>query len=244
MTRDPLIALSHVAVRYRNGALGLEDVSLTVEPGQMVVLSGDNGAGKTTTLRAIGGFLRTEGTRIERGEIRFAGERLHRLEPSATHRRGISLVPERTKIFANLTVGENLDVVKCAASQRRGRRELVLDLFPALSGRLGEAAGRLSGGQQQMLAVGRAMMSDVRLLMIDEVTLGLHSDLHDPIYSAIRQLTTSERAALVVDEDLTPVARRYADAHYRIELGTSGPRESLIRQPSSAVLNNAEAIRP
>lgn len=232
MTADPLIALTNVAVRYRNGALGMEDVSLTIAPGEMVVVSGENGAGKTTTLRAISGFLRTEGARVEKGEIRFAGEVLHRLEPHMTYRKGIVLVPERIKIFPNLTVGENLDVIRCTSGERRTRREAVLDLFPDLSGRMADAAGKLSGGQQQMLAIGRALMTDVRLLMIDEILLGLHADLHDRIYSAIREITTADRATLVVDEDLTGIGRRYADAHYRIVHGSSEGRETLVRTGS------------
>jgi branched-chain amino acid transport system ATP-binding protein len=217
-----VLVADSLAVRYRNGALGIEDVSLNVEAGELVAIYGPNGSGKTTAVRALGGFLRTESTRVIRGKVLFNGKDITNSEPHRIHRLGLALVPERNKIFTNLTVAENFVSLGHlpARAERAARLERVYEMFPVLADRRSTLAGKLSGGQQQMLAIGRALIPNVSLLIVDEVTLGLHPSLHRPLYSAIRDIARDGRAAIVVDEDLNPAAEEFADRYYRLEAGT------------------------
>src|SRR5579859_4971638 len=165
-----LLEVDCLRVRYRNGAIGISDVSLRVEAGQVVAVFGPNGAGKTSTVRGISGFLRTEGARIVHGTVTFDGVDVTNGEPHRQAKRGVAFVPERDKVFPTLTVAENLaalGVAPAPARQQQLMRE-VFDLFPMLADRRKELAGRLSGGQRQMLALARAILSDPRLLIVDE----------------------------------------------------------------------------
>jgi branched-chain amino acid transport system ATP-binding protein len=194
---------SNLKVRYRGGAVGVEDVSFTIEQGQVVALLGPNGAGKTTSVRAVGGFVRTEGARVVHGSVEFFGSDITNLEPHQTSIRGIGFVPERVKVFANMSVSENL--VSLGRLPPRGPKrneafERIFGLFPILAERRKQMAGRLSGGQQQMLAIARALLISPRLLILDEMTLGLHHSLHPPLFEAIERVATEGVAVLVVDE--------------------------------------------
>jgi branched-chain amino acid transport system ATP-binding protein len=203
--QDDLLVVDNLLVRYRGGAIGVADVSLRVGVGQVVALLGPNGAGKTTTVRAISGFMKTEGARIVRGTVRLDGQDTTGWEPHRLARRGVVVVPERKKVFANLTVAENLrSLDKLPPRERRAAiDERIFTLFPVLAGRLGEAAGRLSGGQQQMLSLARALVAEPRLLIVDEMTLGLHVSLHQVLYDAITAIAATGTSVLVVDESTT-----------------------------------------
>lgn len=197
-----MLEVRNLKVRYRNGALGVTDSSLSVAAGRMVALFGANGAGKTTTLRAIGGFLGSEGARVIGGRITIDGVEITNRSPHEIAALGVATVVERRKIFANLTVRDNLLALgtRQLGRDRAQKLQRVLELFPILSDKLQDPAGRLSGGQQQMLALARAIMAAPRLLLIDEVTLGLHPSLHPFLYGAIRKIADAGAAVLVVDE--------------------------------------------
>lgn len=199
-----LLRVENLRVRYRNGALGVIDSSLQVDAGRIVALFGANGAGKTTTLRAIGGFLKTEAARAIAGKVTFDGRDITNREPHQIAALGVATVVERRKIFANLSVRDNLLALGKAqlgnAGERAAKLDRVFGLFPILKEKLQDPAGRLSGGQQQMLALSRGLMTNPRLLLIDEVTLGLHPSVHPVLYDAIRQVADSGAAVVVVDE--------------------------------------------
>jgi branched-chain amino acid transport system ATP-binding protein len=203
MASVPLLEVQDLSIRYKNGALGIHDVSFSVQPSQVVALLGAAGAGKTTTVRGVSGFLRAEGARAVTGHVRMAGREITNWEPHQACRLGIFAVPERGKVFPNLSVAENLESVgaRLVRGERRAEVDaLVHELFPVLAGRRRELAGRLSGGQQQMLAIARALMTDPRLLIIDEMTLGLHPSLHGPLFEAVTRIAAAGSAVLIVDE--------------------------------------------
>ncbi len=198
----PLLEVSEIMLSYGKGAVGVSDVSLSVDEGQVVALIGPNGAGKTSTVRAISGFLPIEGAKVSRGRVRFDGHDVTNGLPHTLARRGIAFVPERMKIFPNLSVRENLLSVGHlpGRAERTARERRVADLFPELAERGRELAGRLSGGQRQMLALGRAIMSNPRLLIVDEMSLGLHHSLQPRLFRAVRDLARTGAAVILVDE--------------------------------------------
>jgi ABC-type branched-subunit amino acid transport system ATPase component len=198
----PLLSAQGLQVRYRDGALGIIDISLKVNSGETVALLGPNGAGKTTTLRALSGFLGGEGARITKGMVTFDGRDITNFEPHRAARLGVVCIPERKKIFPNLSVMENLQALGRTAKgeQRGGLQDKVFELFPILAERRHQAAGRLSGGQQQMLAIGRGLMSGARLLLLDEMTLGLHVSVKPILYDAVVEINRGGTAVLISDE--------------------------------------------
>ncbi len=202
MTTGNLLEVEQMRVRYRNGAIGVAGVSLQVAPGQVVALFGPNGAGKTSTVRGVSGFLRTEGARVIRGRVTFDGHNVTNTEPHRQAKLGIAFVPERDKVFPTLTVGENLVALGSlpAPARRKELQEFVFELFPVLPERMREQAGRLSGGQRQMLALARALLSDPKLLIVDEMTLGLHHSLQPLLHEAINAIQARGTAVLLVDE--------------------------------------------
>jgi branched-chain amino acid transport system ATP-binding protein len=214
-------------VRYRNGALGIVDVSLSVEVGQVVALFGPNGAGKTTTVNAISGFLRSEGARVVDGSVTVFGVDVTNKEPHFVHRLGLATVPERKKVFPALTVAENLRALGHLPSRQR-RREVydrLYALFPALAAKRSDLAGKLSGGQQQMLAIARSLVCEPKI--IDELTLGLHHSLHEPLFEVVSRIASEGTAVMLVDES-TGFALEAADHCYRLGAGVvkdSGPSD-------------------
>ena len=197
-----LLEISALETFY-GGSQALFGVDLTVAEGEVVALMGRNGMGKTTTIRSICNL-----TPPRTGEIRFAGHDIRRLSPHRVARCGIGLVPEGRRCFPNLTVEENL---LCAARPGRWTTAEVGRLFPRLSERRGQYANTLSGGEQQMLAIGRALMTNPRLLILDEATEGLAPVVRRDIWSAIRSLKQEGLSILVVDKslkDMMPVADR------------------------------------
>jgi len=188
-----MLDVRDIAAAY-GGIEALSAVSLAVAPGEVVALMGRNGMGKTTTIRAI-----LQLTPPHAGEVRFEGRRLNGLAPHRAARLGLGLVPEGRRVFPNLTVTENL-----SASARRGpiERTRVEALFPRLAERRRQMAGTLSGGEQQMLAIGRALMTNPALLLLDEATEGLAPTIRAEIWQAISHLKNQGQAILIVDKSL------------------------------------------
>ena len=213
---------------YGDGRV-LFGVDLAVGAGEVVTLLGRNGMGKTTTLSTIMGILRAQG-----GTVTFGGAPIHRLPSYRIARLGLGLVPEGRQIFPNLTVRENL-VATAADSEKHGQWTLdtLLHLFPALRERLGSLGALLSGGEQQMLAVGRALMTNPRLLLLDEATEGLVPRIRDEIWRVLARLKGGGQAILLVDKNITPLLR-LANRHYILEKGRtvwSGSSAELAAAP-------------
>ena len=190
-------------------------VDLSVGAGEVVTLIGRNGMGKTTTIKSIMGLLRPKG-----GKIVFSGEDLTGLPSHKIAKAGLGLVPEGRQIFPNLTVRENL---VATAANRRGAPDpwtfdRVITLFPSLGRRLENMGNQLSGGEQQMLAVGRALMTNPRLLILDEATEGLAPLIRDEIWRCLAQLKAAGQSILVIDKNVSALAR-IADRHYILEKG-------------------------
>jgi branched-chain amino acid transport system ATP-binding protein len=190
-------------------------VDLAVDAGEVVTLLGRNGMGKTTTLSTVMGILPAQG-----GTVRFDGQPIHDLPAYRIARLGLGLVPEGRQIFPNLTVRENLVATATARGAAPGRWGLegVLDLFPGLRERLGSLGTLLSGGEQQMLAIGRALMTNPRLLLLDEATEGLAPRLRAEIWRVLGTLKSAGQAILIVDKNIAPLLR-LADRHYILEKG-------------------------
>ena len=190
-------------------------VDLDVKPAEVVTLLGRNGMGKTTTVKSIMGICRPKA-----GAIAFEGKRLHLLPSYRIAQAGLGLVPEGRQVFPNLTVRENL--VATAANRRRAASpwtlERVFELFPSLQARRGNYGNQLSGGEQQMLAIGRALMTNPSLLILDEATEGLAPLVRQGIYGSIERLKAEGLALLVIDKDIKALTR-VADRHYILEKG-------------------------
>ena len=202
----------------------LRGVTLTVEPGEILSVVGANGAGKTTMLRLISGLLRPL-----RGEVWLDGDRLDRLPSHAIVERGVVQVPEGRKIFPSLTVQENLDLGAYTPAARAHRRQSlarVLDLFPILRERGRQLAGTMSGGQQQMLALGRALMARPRLLMLDEPSLGLAPTVVEEIFTVVAEINRSGTTVLLVEQNtrraLALSRRGYVLENGRVALAGTG----------------------
>jgi branched-chain amino acid transport system ATP-binding protein len=225
-----MLELTDVDVRYGN-IRALRGVSLRVAQGELVALIGSNGAGKTTTLRTISGLLRpTEGA------ITFEGAEISRAPTDRIVALGISHCPEGRRIFGSLTVAENLRLGAVSRSDRRAIAEdldMVFGLFPLLKERIGQAGGTLSGGEQQMLAIGRALMSRPRLLLLDEPSLGLAPLMVERIFATIAELKGQGRTILLVEQNVHH-ALDIADRAYVMETGRitlEGPAAVLRHDP-------------
>jgi len=210
-----VLELADVHVRYGN-IRALQGVSLRVDTGELVALIGSNGAGKSTTLRTISGLLRpTQGT------IMFEGADITNAGTDRIVARGISQCPEGRRIFGSLTVSDNLRlgaVSRKDAKEVAADLEMVFELFPLLRERLGQAGGTLSGGEQQMLAIGRALMSRPRLLLLDEPSLGLAPLMVERIFATIAELKRQGRTILLVEQNVHQ-ALDVADRAYVLETG-------------------------
>ena len=199
----------------------MRDVSITVPQGGIVALLGANGAGKSTLLKAMSGILYTEEGVIESGVIRFRDAEVHRLAPDELVRRGLVQVPEGRRVFPALTIDENLTMggyLKTAA-QARDNRDKVFALFPRLYERRSQIAGYMSGGEQQMLAIGRALMTDPVLLALDEPSLGLAPLIIDRIYEVIVKLRDEFNMTVLLVEQNAQRALGIADYAYILETG-------------------------
>jgi len=231
---EGLLSVRNVEVVYNDVALVLRGVSLDVPQGSIVALLGANGAGKTTLLRAITGLLGVHRGKVTKGEVAFKGDRVSGLDPSDVVRRGIAQVMEGRRIFQELTVEENL---RAGAFTRRGDKnrvreahERVFDLFPVLRERRRSIAGYLSGGEQQMLAIGRALMADPALLLLDEPSLGLAPRLVEQIRDIIVDINRQGTSVLLVEQNAT-MALSVARSGYVMETGRvvkEGPAADLL----------------
>jgi branched-chain amino acid transport system ATP-binding protein len=229
----PLLAVEALEVAYHRVAVGLHGVSLRVMPQTIVVLFGNNGAGKTTTLRAISGFIGLDDARVTAGSIRFAGLVIENQPPHANTERGIVLVPERDKVFPNLTVAENLAVTvshRASARERHRLEALVFQFFPTLARLRSQLAGLLSGGERQMLALGSAIVCKPELLLIDELSLGLAPVVVEDLVRRVSNLKQELGITILLVEQNASVALAIADYGYLLENGRvvlEGPAADL-----------------
>ena len=213
--REPMLTVDDIHVFYGNIA-AVKGISLTVYPGEIVTLIGGNGAGKSTTMRAISGLIRPK-----RGEIHFEGNRVSGLKGHEVAARGIAQSPEGRRIFPRMTVTENLELGAYMRNDKAGiaaDMERVFDLFPRLKERLAQKSGTLSGGEQQMLAMGRALMAQPRLLLLDEPSMGLAPVLVDVVFDTIRKVNEQGTTVLLVEQNAL-VALNIADHGYVLETG-------------------------
>jgi len=226
-----MLSVKNLEVCY--GAISaLGDVSFSIETGRIVTLIGANGAGKTTTLRTISGLLRGKS-----GSITFMGEDITRLPPHKIVARGLCHVPEGRMIFGNLTVNENLAMgayLQTDKARIAQNRDYVFGIFPRLKERLAQAAGTLSGGEQQMLAIGRALMSDPKLLMLDEPSLGIAPKLISTIFEKIVEINRTHGLTILLVEQNAKLALEISHDAYVLETGRvvlQGPSADLRANP-------------
>jgi len=211
-----VLKVEKLEVTYHRVITAVQGVSLEVPQGAIVALLGNNGAGKTTTLRAISGFLGLDDARVTEGAILYRGERIENRPPHRIARLGVALVPERSKVFENLTVDENLDA---AVARREFAKQAVYEYFPALAPLRRREAGYLSGGERQMLAIGSALMCSPRLLLIDELSLGLAPLVVQDLVARLRAVRAALGMTLLVVEQNAQVALDMADYGYVMENG-------------------------
>jgi branched-chain amino acid transport system ATP-binding protein len=217
-----VLEVHNVEVVYDRAILVLKGISLVVREGQIVALLGPNGAGKSTTLKAISGLLKSEEGEVTDGSIRFLGERIERMEPEAIVRAGIFQVMEGRRVFEDLSVDENLRMGAFSRADKAAVKrdhELVFDYFPRLRERRRQLAGYLSGGEQQMLAISRALMARPRLMLLDEPSLGLAPMLVAEIFEIIRRINQQEKTTILLVEQNANRALSIADFGYIMENG-------------------------
>jgi branched-chain amino acid transport system ATP-binding protein len=219
----PYLSVNNIEVIYDHVILVLKGVSLEVPQGRIVALLGANGAGKTTTLKAISNLLRAERGEVTKGTIEFNGKRVDKLTPNELVRMGVCQVMEGRHCFQHLTVEENL---LTGAFTRKGSRadvgealEKVFHYFPRLKQRRGSQAGYTSGGEQQMTAIGRALMARPAMILLDEPSMGLAPQIVEEIFEIVRDLNTKERVSFLLAEQNTMVALRFANYGYILENG-------------------------
>jgi branched-chain amino acid transport system ATP-binding protein len=220
---NPYLYVNNVEVIYDHVILVLKGVSLQVTEGGIVALLGANGAGKTTTLKAISNLLRAERGEVTKGSVEFKGQRVDHLTPSDLVKRGVCQVMEGRHCFQHLTIEENL--LTGAYTRRASRSEVREDLervyhfFPRLKQRYNSQAGYTSGGEQQMCAIGRALMARPTMILLDEPSMGLAPQIVEEIFEIVRDLNQKERVSFLLAEQNTMVALRYADYGYILENG-------------------------
>jgi branched-chain amino acid transport system ATP-binding protein len=219
---------------YYGNIQALKSVSLTVDRGEIVTLIGSNGAGKTTTLRTISGILRPR-----RGHVRLEGKRIDNVAPDQLVKMGIAHSPEGRRIFSRMTVQENLEMGAFVRSDRASVAQdldRVLTLFPRLKERMAQRGGTLSGGEQQMLAIGRALMSRPQILLLDEPSMGLSPILVETIFNIIRDLNQSGSTILLVEQNAL-LALQVAHRGYVIETG------QIVLEDTGQNLLQSEQVR-
>ncbi len=215
-----MLTIDDIVVTYGRSVQALRGVSFDVADDEVVAVLGSNGAGKSTLLRAISGTLPLHGGSLTGGAVTFDGARIDRLDPAAIVRRGVLQVPEGRQIFARMSVEENLRAGGLSADPqtRASARERVLTLFPRLGERLAQPGGLLSGGEQQMLAIGRALMCAPKVLLLDEPSLGLAPQMVQRIGSIVTRINESGTAVVLVEQNAT-MALRVAHRAVVLEVG-------------------------
>ena len=237
----PLLVINNIEVIYDHVILVLKGVSLNVPEGGVIALLGANGAGKSTTLKAISNLLRAERGDITKGYVEYQGRRVDRLTPNELVRLGVIQVMEGRHCFQHLTVEENL--LTGAYTRRDGRAaiqnhlELVYRYFPRLKDRRHAQAGYISGGEQQMTALGRALMARPKMILLDEPSMGLAPQLVEEIFGIVRQLNVDQGVSFLLAEQNTNVALRFADYGYILENGR------VVMEGDAQALGNNEDVK-
>lgn len=235
---DTVLDVNNIEVIYNHVILVLKGVSLTVPKGGITALLGGNGAGKTTTLKAISGLLASERGEVTKGSIKYHGQDIHRADPAETVKRGVVQVMEGRHCFEHLTVEENL--LTGAYTRRDGNAAIQADLemvygyFPRLKERRKSQAGYTSGGEQQMTAIGRALMSKPETILLDEPSMGLAPQLVEQIFEIVKSVNENEGVTFLLAEQNTNVALRFAHYGYILESGRvvmDGPAAELRENP-------------
>ena len=236
---SPILEVRDLAVSYGGVVEALRGVSLSVAEGAVVALLGSNGAGKTTLLRTLSGTLRLHRGRVELGEVIYRGENLKGRDPARCVASGLVQVPEGRRIFTRLTVEENLKAGGLALPGRGERSadfERIYEMFPVLADRRSQRAGLLSGGEQQMLAMGRGLMSRPKLLLLDEPSLGLAPRIIGQIGEVIREINRQGTSILLVEQNAT-MALDVADTAFVLDIGT------VSLSGSAAELAQSDAVQ-
>jgi branched-chain amino acid transport system ATP-binding protein len=237
-SQDCLLEVNNIEVLYNHVILALKGVSLSLQEGGITAILGGNGAGKTTTLKAISNLLHSERGEVTKGVISYRGEPIADLNPAALVKKGVVQVMEGRHCFEHLTIDENL--LTGAFTRKDGSGainsdiDLVYSYFPRLKERRKSLAGYISGGEQQMCAVGRALMSRPETILLDEPSMGLATQLVEEIFDIIKDLNEKEKVSFLLAEQNTSVALRYAHHGYILESGRvvmDGPAEELAQNP-------------
>ncbi len=219
----PYLSVNNIEVIYEHVILVLKGVSLQVPQGSIVALLGANGAGKSTTLKTISTLLRGERGDVTKGEVQFKGERIDQLTPNELVKRGLSQVMEGRHCFGHLSVEENLLTGAYTRNVSRGELkaslEKVYHYFPRLKERRASQAGYTSGGEQQMCAIGRALMAKPSMILLDEPSMGIAPQIVDEIFGIVKDLNSKENVSFLLAEQNTSIALRYADFGYILENG-------------------------
>jgi branched-chain amino acid transport system ATP-binding protein len=222
-TAGPILAVKNIEAIYDHVILVLKGVSLEVQPGGIVALLGANGAGKSTTLKAISNLIRSERGEVTKGAVELAGERVDGLTPNDLVRRGCIQVMEGRHCFGHLSVEENLLTGAFTRTDGRGAvaadLEMVYGYFPRLRERRASQAGYISGGEQQMCAIGRALMSRPRMMLLDEPSMGLAPQLVEEIFEIVQRLNAEQGVSVLLAEQNTHMALKYATYGYILENG-------------------------
>ncbi|MWB79194.1 ATP-binding cassette domain-containing protein [Pseudooceanicola sp. 216_PA32_1] len=237
-TGEALLKVSNIEVIYNSVILVLKGVSLAVPKGGITALLGGNGAGKTTTLKSISNLLRSERGEVTKGQIMYRGEQIYGLSPSELVKRGVVQVMEGRHCFEHLTVEENLLTGSYTRGASRGEIDadlnMVYDYFPRLKERRRSQAGYTSGGEQQMVAIGRALMARPEMILLDEPSMGLAPQLVEQIFEIVKSLNENEGLTFLLAEQNTNVALRYSHYGYILESGRvvmDGPAKDLRENP-------------
>lgn len=215
---DPILSVHKAEVVYHHVVTAVQGVSLRVERGQIVALLGNNGAGKTTTLRAISGFVGMDDARVTEGTITYKGQRIENRQPHEVTRLGIALVPERSKVFENLTVAENI-LAAVPAGGGAPQAEIAYEYFPRLASLRHREAGYLSGGERQTLAIASALVCRPELLLVDELSLGLAPAVVSALTERLRRIRDELGLTILLVEQNATVALELADYGYVMENG-------------------------
>jgi len=230
-----LLEVSDLHVAYGAGVRALQGVSVRVDPGEVVALIGANGAGKTTLLKAVAGLVAAQS-----GDVAFAGQSIVGVDPSERVKLGVALVPEGRRLFSRLSVAENLTLGSYSngdPGHRRQMLERIQTLFPVLGERARQRAGTLSGGEAQMLAIARALMSRPRFLMLDEPSLGIMPRLVDTVMDSLRRLHETEGLTMFLVEQNVSAALDLADRGYVLQTGR------VVLEGRSAALRDSDLVR-
>ena len=237
-TDDALLEVNNIEVIYNHVILVLKGVSLKVPKGRIIALLGGNGAGKTTTLKAVSGLLASERGEVTKGSIKYRGDVIQHQDPAETVKSGVVQVMEGRHCFEHLTIEENL--LTGAYTRRDGKAAIAADLemvynyFPRLRERRKSQAGYTSGGEQQMCAIGRALMSRPETILLDEPSMGLAPQLVEQIFGIVKSINESEGVTFLLAEQNTNVALRFAHYGYILESGRvvmDGPAAELRENP-------------